>query len=286
MDKHRRTEHQWALVTGASSGLGRELARQLACDYGIQPLLVARREERLWELKRELEAACGVRSEVLTTDLREEEQLDEVFRRAVAVGNVSTLVLNAGVTYFGLHQQMDYRQFRHMMATNVNSIVRLTQLFLPHLTAQSDRTRILIVSSLAGLLPIPYQTAYSASKAFLCNFGLGLRHELRGTNVSVTVFAPGGIETELLHKSGLAARFGGSVFNHRADQCARSALRALWHNKGLHVPGVFNNAVLIAARLLPRTWMTSIIGHIYADALRELSRPFAQPTADSIHMMR
>jgi uncharacterized protein len=185
------------LITGASSGLGLEMARQLAHREHSDLVLVARRLDRLNELKTELESATGVRCQVIAADLSKPQDVDRVFEEATAAGEVYGVILNAGVTHFGKHFELDWSSFNNMLATNVTSVVRLVNLFTPYLINNGQGGGVMLVSSMAGLLPVPFQSAYAGTKAFITNFSLSLSEELRGELVSVTVFSPGGIDTAM-----------------------------------------------------------------------------------------
>jgi short-subunit dehydrogenase len=244
--------NRWVVVTGASSGLGREMARQLARVHGANPILVARRRDRLDELRAELEAAYHVSSRVIVADLARAEDVDRVFDESTASGPVDAVILNAGVTYFGPHQELDWPTYEALVATNQTSVVRLTHLFVPYLLAEKRAGAIMLVTSVAGLIPAPYQAAYSGTKAFLTAFGQAYNQELHGQDVSLTVYAPGGIATEMTHTSGLAAQFDGSLALQAADACAREGLRALVARRSLAVGGWLNRLQVFAARLVPR----------------------------------
>jgi short-subunit dehydrogenase len=118
---------------------------------------------------------------------------------------------------------------------------------------------------------VPFQTAYSGTKAFLCTFGMGLHHELAGKNISITTFAPGGIATEMTEASGLAAHFGGGPQIAAADFVAREAVDSLVQRRYLYVPGHFNRLQLFLPRLLPRRLVGSVVASAYQKALQ--SRP-------------
>jgi len=255
------------LVTGASSGLGREMALGLARDHGAQPILVARRRERLEALRHEIESGYGASAWVLEADLSRPDDVDRVFEESTRTGPVDGVILNAGVTYFGPHRELGWSEYESIVATNLTSAVRLTHLFLPYLIDQQRRGAIMIVTSLAGLLPTPYQAVYSGTKAFLTHFGQSLAAELHGRDVSLTVFAPGGIATEMNHKSGLAAGFDGSLLLQAPDRCAREGLAAMVARRPLAVPGWLNRAQLLLARFVPRRTATSIARRAYEQAL-------------------
>jgi len=253
--------NRWVLVTGASSGLGKEMARLLARQYHANPILVARRRDRLDALKDELEAQHGVSVRVIAADLAKPEDVDRVFRESTGAVRVDAAIINAGVTYFGAHQELDWAAYDALVATNLTSVMRLTHLFVPYLIAQKQIGALMLVTSVAGLQPTPYQAAYAGTKAFLTSFGQSLAEELHGQDISLTVFAPGGIATEMTHLSGLAAQFEGSLALQPADACAREGLRAMIARRTLAVPGWLNRLQLLASRFLPRK-LTMVIARI------------------------
>lgn len=255
------------LVTGASSGLGLEMARVLARTYGAHPILVARRRDRLDALAAEL-AAHGVRPRVIVADLSRPEDVERVFAESTAGGDVHAVILNAGVTYFGPHAELSRAAYDALVATNLTSVVRLTDAFVPYLLARGQGGAIMLVSSVAGFLPTPYQAAYSGAKAFVTHFGMSLAEELHGQNVSLTVFSPGGIATEMNHISGLAAQFDGSVLLQSAEVCARDGLHAMVARRKLFVPGWLNRVQLFFSRFVPRGLQMTIARKAFEKALR------------------
>jgi short-subunit dehydrogenase len=262
-------QSRWVLITGASSGLGREMARVLAREHGANVILVARREDRLRELKAELEAT-GVAADYIAADLSIGADVDRVFDESTRAGrSLYGVVLNAGITHFGGYDELSWSQFEVMLATNVSSVVRLATRYLPYLDAQGTGGGIMLVSSLAGLTPVPYQTAYSATKAFIVNFGCGLWHETRGRNVSVTTFVPGGIQTEMVEGERFRA-LGGWLMP--VDKCARSALEAFAARGYMHVPGFTYRVGAALIRLLPQRFFTSRMAAVYRAALESSRR--------------
>lgn len=258
---------RWVLVTGASSGLGKEMAVQLAQKYQANLILVARRVDRLQELQSELERDCGIQTRIIQADLSVAQDVDRVYKESVAIGDVYGVILNAGVTYFGKQRDLDWDAFQSMLATNVTSVIRLVHLFVPYLIKKDQGGGIMLVSSMAGLLPVPYQSAYSGTKAFITNFGQSLYQELRGEKVSVTIFSPGGIATEMTHNSGLAAQFENTVFLQEVEPCAQQALKAMVDRQYLYVPGALNKVQLFLSRMVPRKLLGFIAASAYKKAL-------------------
>lgn len=261
---------RWVLITGASSGLGREMARLFAQEHGANLVLVARRQARLLELKAELETT-GVSVVAIAADLTDLSDVERVFQEATTGREIYGVVLNAGVTHFGAYDELSWAAFQTMLATNVTSVVRLTTLFLPYLREQNRGGGLLLIASMAGLTPVPYQTAYSGTKAFLLNFGRGLYHELRGTNVSITTFVPGGIVTEMTAGERFVPLRGWLM---PVERCAREAIRGFRRREYVCLPGLANRLGSMFARLLPERLLTSRVAATYRSALEVQARAF------------
>lgn len=259
---------RWVLITGASSGLGREMARILAREHRANLVLVARRQARLLELQTELEAT-GVSVVSIVADLTDLAEVERVFSEATRGRSIYGAVLNAGVTHFGSHDELSWAAFQTMLATNVTSVVRLTTLFLPHMREQNVGGGLLLVASMAGLTPVPYQTAYSGTKGFLVNFGRGLYHELRGENISVTTFVPGGIITEMT----AGERFGPlRGWLMPVERCAREAIQGFRRRDYLCMPGLTNRMGSFLVRFLPERFLTARVAATYRSALLAQAR--------------
>lgn len=256
---------RWVLVTGASAGLGAAMARQLAAQ-GAHLVLVARRRERLQALQAELQQKHGVQCRVIAADLAQPDDVERVFLEGIQQP-VYGVILNAGVTHFGWHRDLEWNAFENLLATNLTSVVRLVSLFVPYLIEQRQHGGILLVSSMAGLLPVPYQSAYSGTKAFVAQFGQSLYQELKDQPVSITTFCPGGIATEMTSGSKLDY-FSDTPFLQSAEECARDALRAFAQRAYLPVPGLLNRLQVFGARLLPRKWLGMIAERAYRKALQ------------------
>ncbi|HVU03228.1 MAG TPA: SDR family NAD(P)-dependent oxidoreductase [Polyangiaceae bacterium] len=257
------------IVTGASSGLGLEMAKVLACEHGATVIAVARRLERLEALAREVQGRGQGSVEPIAADLSKVHDVDRVFAEATAKGPLYGAVLNAGITHFGEHHELSWPDFEAMLATNVTGVVRLTTHVLPHLESRGEGGGILLVSSMAGLTPVPYQTAYSATKAFLVNFGCGLYHEARPRGVSITTFVPGGIQTEMTSGDRFR-KLGGWLMP--ADKCAVEAIDCFRKRKYLHAPGIFMRAGTSLLGLIPREFLAGRVAATYRTALEAARR--------------
>jgi len=230
-------------ITGASSGLGHEMAMQLARG-GARVIATARRSEKLAALAGEYVD----RIEPYTLDVTDETGC-EVFVEDVLARGVDRLILNAGVTAVERFTDGTDAVDAQIIATNVSANLRLIRAVAAGWIARGVHGRILIVASLAGLAPLPYQAVYSGSKAFMVTTGLALREELAEHGVSVCVFAPGGIKTEMTQDAKFA-----HLSSELAPVCdvARAALKALADDEALSVPGAKNKLAALATRLLPR----------------------------------
>lgn len=256
---------RWLVVTGASAGLGREFARQLAREHGANLVLIARRRDRLEELRSELERDASVRVIPLVADLSDAGDCQRALTEVLAGPAVYGLILNAAVTHFGSYEALDPAGFQALLHTNVSSVVAFANALIPRIERDQPGGGVMFVSSLAGLQPVPFQSAYSASKAFLVHYACGLWHELRGRDISITTFAPGGIVTEMT---------AGESFEPLADwlmpvdRCARLGIEAFRKRRYLFVPGFANQLGGLLSRLLPRRWVTSLVARNYRRALQ------------------
>jgi short-subunit dehydrogenase len=259
---------RWVLVTGASSGLGREMAKLLAVKHGANLLIAARREDRLCELKAELEQSAGVKVEICVADLSKLEDVDRLIEAASRGRALYGAILNAGVTHFGRFEELSWESFRTMLDTNVTATVRMATAFVPALEAEGGG--LMIVSSMAGIHPVPFQTHYSATKAFLVHFGIGLWHELVGRNVSVTVYAPSGVVSEMTAGEKFTPL---RAWLMPVAQAAAEGVEALRERKYVHISGFTNRVGSVVARMLPQRLATGLVAAQYRNALKKQSNP-------------
>ncbi len=261
---------KYTVVTGASSGLGLEMARIIARDHKGHLVLVARRLDRLESLAGELRAQHGVDVVCVQADMTKADDVARTFEASTQGRDVHAAILNAGVSYFGPALEMPLDTFSQMLATNVTSVVTLTQRYLPHILERSPGGGVMIVSSVGGTTPLTYQAAYSGTKAFLNNYGLAVGQELEGRPASLTVFVPGGIATEMGEKSGTGRKFKkGDVGMMDADACAKVALDAFRGRARFTIPGALNQMNDFFLRFTPRTVQSAMTQRIYRDALKK-----------------
>ena len=183
-----------ALITGASGGIGAEMARYHASKGGDM-VLVARKKDRLEALKSELENHCGVKAEVVPADLARADAAKNIFQATREKGlKIDILINNAGFGGHGKFYERDHAKDQAMMQVNMVSLVNLTHIFLQGMVKR-NHGRILHVASTAAFIPGPLQAVYYATKSFVVSFSQAIAKELEGTNVSSTVLCPGPVAT-------------------------------------------------------------------------------------------
>ncbi len=240
----------WALITGASSGLGEHFARQLAA-LGFNLVLTARRKERLEALAGELVEKHGVETRCIPLDLAADGSVDELVD-SVGDLDIGLLINNAGFGYFGSFRDQDRDRLVEMIHLNCLAVMLLAHYFANRL-AKRGRGGILIVASLAGFQATPYMSAYGATKGFDLLFGEGIGRELKGSGVDVLVLNPGATHTEF----GEVAGSSGSGLSMRPEKVTAEALRALGRKPSV-IAGIQNRAVAMLGRILPRRTITSL----------------------------
>jgi short-subunit dehydrogenase len=242
-----------ALITGASSGIGYELAKVLAKN-GHDLVLVARRLEKLNELKTEIETKYQVQVDVLGLDLSVLGAAEKV-KAYTQERNVSIdyLVNNAGFGDYGLFQENDWKKQEDMIVLNINALTHLTRVFLTEMSSRNSG-KILNVASTAAFQPGPFMSVYFATKAYVLSFSEALRAELMGTNISVTTLCPGPTQSEFQSAAGIQ---GVELFdNSKTPSSAALALfgyQAMMKNKGVVIHGFTNKLTVFLNRVLPRT---------------------------------
>ena len=236
----------WALVTGASSGIGEQFARQLA-RAGFNLLLVARREDRLRDLRAELGPSRRREIEPLVADLAAADAIDTVLE-GVAGRDVGLLISNAGFGLKGAFQSHDRARLDAMLNVNARAPLLLVHALLPRLRARPG-AGIILTGSVEGEAPFPWSSAYAATKAFVHSLGMGLHGELAGTGVDVLVLAPGATDTEALALQGFDAASLPALMP--SADVARQALAQLGKTP-IHVPGTANRKFVSQLRRMPR----------------------------------
>ena len=250
------------LVTGASSGIGTELARQLAARrFGVT--LVARRADALGALAQELTRDHGVRAEVLAADLTDPDARgalpDLVAERGLAV---DVLVNNAGFSTWGPVATADRGRELTMVRTDVEAVVDLCTLFVPAMVERGTGA-VLNVASLAGFQPLPGQAAYGAAKAFVLSYSEALQGELKDKGVVVTALCPGPVDTGFAAAAGVTtedlARYMPRFMWRTAAEVAEAGVEGLLRGKPVVVPGLVNSVSAVLGRVSPRRAVVGVL---------------------------
>ncbi len=240
------------VVTGASSGLGREIALSLALRERAHVVAAARRRDRLEALKSEIESRSASRVHVVTVDLGAPDGPEALFAQATAAGEVSALVNCAGVTFYGRTLEAPAETNRRIISVNQLAVMQATMLFLRYFLDRREGA-ILTVTSVLGLVPGPYQNVYAAAKHATQTFMEGLAGEYRGRGVTLCTFAAGSMATEMIRQAGLDRRHASHspVFLDPA-RTARAALASLKKGRLILIPGALYKLIAFLARITSR----------------------------------
>lgn len=253
-----------ALVTGASAGIGRELAREFVAA-GYDAVVVARREERLRVLADELEDDHGATVYTVSMDLSEPGAAESLHEAVADLGvRVGALVNNVGVGTYGPFHESDLEAELDQLRLNVVLPVHLTRLVLPEMVEHDDGV-VLNVSSLAAFQPGPKMSGYYSSKAYVQSFSEALAEELRGTGVSVTALCPGPVSTEFQDRAGMDDSRVGSTFSHTAEEVAEAGYSGAMAGDPVVVPGVPMKLLYLGSRFAPRAMKRRTASWINAD---------------------
>src|SRR5262245_58932545 len=259
---------QTALITGASSGIGLELAKLAAAD-GCNLILLSRRQERLESLARDLSVAHRVSARVVTADLADpkasERVAEDLQKERVAV---DVLVNNAGLGLYGPFSKSDLRRQLEVLQVNVVALTELTRRLLPGMI-ERRRGRILNVASTAAFQPGPYMAVYYATKAYVLSFSEAIAEELEGTGVTVTALCPGPTTTEFQGVAGVDAALFPKPLVMDAPEVASAGWAAMKRGKRVVIPGMANKLVKEAVRFSPRRLVTAAAGRLQKKRERE-----------------
>ena len=251
------------VVTGASAGLGRAIALELAAREGADLVIAARRIERLRELEREIGAVSTSRVVTVRADIGTAEGRALLFDSAIAAGPVFGIVNNAGSTLYGATLEHGDAEVSSLIAVDFLSVVDLSRRFLAYFLGKG-RGAILNVTSQAAFIPVPYQNVYSAAKHAAQCFTENLAQEYRRSGVVISTFAPGGIDTELIRNAGVDGIVSTrGVFFLSPQKAARLAVRAMKRGRYRGIPGPLARTMVIVSRLLPALLVGRIAARVF-----------------------
>jgi short-subunit dehydrogenase len=250
---------KWALVTGASAGIGQALARELATG-GTHLVLTARRGERLQELAQKLASAHQIRTEAFVADLAQSEAPEKIFQFTESKRiEIDLLINNAGFGYYSEFTSADKQRLLDMVQVNCTAVVHLTRLYLSGMV-ERRRGDVLIVASTAGFQAVPYISTYAATKSFDLLFAEGLAEEMNPYGIRVCALCPGSTESEF-HSVAGQEKFLRNP--EAAEKVARTGLRALAAGKSYVISGLRNYLSAHGERLAPRRLVTRVAANMF-----------------------
>jgi len=251
--------NEMALITGASNGIGLELAKIFAREKK-DLILVSRNVEKLKEIARDLESKYGIRVLVIAKDLGKTDTAKEIYNTVKQAGvQVDYLVNNAGFGDFGMFSKSDWNRQQEMIAVNIVALTRLCRLFIPDMMTR-NQGRIMNVASTAAFQPGPLMSVYYATKAYVLLFSEAIGNELKGSGITVTALCPGPTDTGFLE----ASRLQESKLFHwfrNADpaEVAEYGYKSMMKGKSVAIHGTLNRLLAFMERFAPRKLVTAIV---------------------------
>jgi short-subunit dehydrogenase len=247
------TPHPVTILTGASAGIGAELARVFA-RHGHTLVLIARRGDRLAELAQDIAQAGHPEPVVLALDLQQPDMADKVDAELQARGFEPQYVINnAGFGLVGKAHERDRGEQLRMIDLNIRALTDFSLRWVEPLARRKGG--ILNVASVAGFLPGPGSAVYYASKAYVLSFSEALHRELKGKSVRVTALCPGPVKTEFQARAGLTEGDTPELLAVPAARVAEEGYRGLMAGKRVVVPGFLNKVITVLPRFVPRSWV-------------------------------
>ncbi|MCA9536484.1 MAG: SDR family oxidoreductase [Myxococcales bacterium] len=267
----QRLTGQRALVTGASSGIGTEIARKLAAE-GANLVLTARRLERLDELAVELRQKHGVTVDTVASDLEDPAAPQQLFDATEGADKPVDVLINcAGFGIYDDFVKIDWERHARMLQVNVVALAQLTHLYANAMIARK-RGRIMNVASTGAYAPCPNFASYAASKAYVRNMTEALDYELRGTGVRAIAVSPGGTRTEFLERGGQVLKKSGEFAMMTAEACAAIAVEKMLRGRRSVVVGLMNAFSVWVLRFVPRAWLPKVIELSMSSAVEKAPR--------------
>ena len=253
------TKQTWALITGASSGIGRAVAFELA-GRGYNLFLTSQDEQPLQQTAAEFHQQFNIETRAYVADLTRLESVDSLIQALFAPSiEIEILVNNAGFGVGGEFLKTDLARELDLLNVQLVAMLKLTKAVLPQMIGRK-KGRILNVASVYSFAPVPFQAVYSACKAFLLTFSESLRGELKGTGVTVTSLCPGTVRTEFRSRAGIAQR--NQAAGVTPEAVAKIAVRQTFRGKHLVVPGFASKVFVFVARRLPVSVVPRIVRYI------------------------
>ncbi len=256
-----------AVVTGASSGIGQEYARQLA-QKGVHLVIAARRLDRLQALAQELKKAYAISVECVAIDLSTPQSARLLFEKATENQKiVQMLVNNAGIGKYGPFMNYPYSNHQDTLQVNVVTPSELTYLFVRHMLQHQQESFLVQVASMIAIQPLANYAVYGGTKSYLLHFSEALAFELKKTNIHVLCLCPGGTQTEFFHYSEQTMTRHGKTLMMSAETVVQKALKAMIAKKTLYIPGFLNQLGSSLSRLIPRRFALPLAVRVYHQAV-------------------
>ena len=247
---------QLALITGASSGIGLDLAKLMAPSFDL--IITARNQDDLEKIERELEAAHSNHVHVIPADLTKPDAPQQLFAEIERRGlPVDILINNAGFGSYGAFAESDPRTSLDMIEVNITALTALTRLVLPGMV-QRKRGKIMNVASTAGFQPGPLMAVYYATKAYVIMFSEAIANELKGSGVTVTCLCPGATATKFAGRANMEESRLFKMGAMKSKDVAIAGYTGMMAGKGLVIPGFLNKTVAMSVRFSPRKLVTAI----------------------------
>jgi short-subunit dehydrogenase len=257
-------KNQWILLTGASGGLGKHLARQLAQTANANLILSARNEKELLELQKELLSAAPIQVHIINADLAKDEDINRLFSEAIRLAPIIGLINNAGKTMYGESVSNCYEEYKQIFQVNFFAPLKLSICFHEYFEKNKVNGFIYNISSLAGLIALPYQNIYSASKHALQSFSESFCGERQKSQVYIGICAPGGINTDMVKKAGITDKIRiNPLFYTEPKPLAKKIIKAIQKETYFFIPGFFNKLFYILSKMAPKKILSVFLNRIY-----------------------
>ena len=252
----RQEKRETVLITGASSGIGLDLAHLMASRFDL--IITARNQGDLESIAQELEAAHGNHVHVIPADLARADAPQQLFSEIERRGlQVDVLINNAGFGSYGAFAESDHQTDLGMIQVNIAALTSLARLALPGMLAR-ERGRIMNVASTAGFQPGPLMAVYYATKAYVIMFSEAIANEVKGSGVTVTCLCPGATATKFAGRAKMEESRLFKLGAMRSEDVARAAYKGMMAGKGLVIPGIINKTLAMSVRFSPRKLVTAI----------------------------
>lgn len=251
------------VITGASSGIGRELVRIFA-SKGHPILAVARRKERLLALSKEMEEKYKATVYLLALNIISPDACQILFEEAIRdFSKVHVLINNAGMSPYQEFRELNYKHIHQSLSLNVNSLTELCHMFMNHMLDHGEASHVVNVGSVGGYVPLPNFSIYTGTKHYVRIFTNLLYYEYRNSNIRVSALHPGGTLTEFPELAGERVKKSAQKMMMTPQKVAEIAYPAILNGKRIIIPGIVNKLIILIGKLLPFPWAIKITEFIY-----------------------